>query len=527
MSEEERKQQYLRSEIIDQGYNPEDFTTYMGSIRGDEGLSIENWTFEDLQKVVAQFKELISQNQQQQQTPEQEQEQEIPQTDETQNQDNNILNNQNVEEGHEQQQDIESAIKDSTVPVEKPIQKSTSKEFPNDPFEEYEEIINTEKLQSNEITEKNDLYITISNPVKVKDGFFSSSYFNYTIKTNPVGYSAIRKVSDFTFLYETLPIINSAVFNPTLPHFEFGLKDDSPKKMLYIQNYMNSLIENKFFRTLPIVFEFLTLPQEKWNKLRLEKYAKLKPPTLSKMPTLEGQIYINISKFEDNKAFKIKEEINKKTEAYDALNTAMDELLATIEKLSLCYRSLAKSLLDLTKSHKDNQILNKFFNRLLSLTKTWARDYIVESNFLKDEFKYFFKYINKENSSFLKKYDEYKYSRDEYKSKYEKVKKLPQRTKKDLDLVKSLRRTYGLELLAVNDEYQKLNERHANRCSLQFMKYNNKKDTILQDYDKCIKLFNINEEPNNSGTTSSQEQNELENDWVIENQEVKKEENNQ
>ena len=46
MSEEERKQQFLRSEIIDQGYNPDDFTTYMGSLRGEEGLNIENWTFE-------------------------------------------------------------------------------------------------------------------------------------------------------------------------------------------------------------------------------------------------------------------------------------------------------------------------------------------------------------------------------------------------------------------------------------------------------------------------------------------------
>lgn len=523
MSEEERKQQFLRSEIIDQGFNPDDFTTFMGSLRGEEGLDIANWTFEDLQKVVGQFKELIAQNQQQQQTSEPEQEQEQPQPDETQNQDNNEVNNQNVEEGHEQL-DTQSDAKDSTVPPER---KSISIQFPNDPFVEYEEIIKAEKLQNNDLTEINDLYVTVSNPVRVKDGFFSSSYFNYTIKTSPVGYNVVRKVSDFTFLYETLPIINSAVFNPALPHFEFGLKDDSPKKMLYIQNYMNSLVENKFFRTLPIVFEFLSLPQEKWNKLRLEKYAKIKPTSLSKMPTLEGQFNININKSEDSKALKIKDEINKKTEAYDALNTAMDELLATIEKLSLCFKSLAKSLFDLTKSYTDNQVLNGFFNRLLNLTKVWARDYIVESNFLKDEFKYFFKYINKENASFLKKYDEFKYVRDEYKSKFEKVKKLAARTKKDIDMVKSLRRDYGLQLLAVNDEYKKLNERHANRCSLQFMKYNNKKNVILQNFDKCVKLFNINEDPNSNASASTQEQNEIDNEWIIENPEVKKEENNQ
>ena len=514
----EAKQQYLRSEIIEQGYNPEDFSAYMGNIRGEEGLNIENWTFSDLQQVVSQFKSEFAQYQQQQQQQQTEQ----PEQNEVQNEDNNNFNNQNVEEGHEQQgKDDINKENSSQASKPVPINSSSSKEFkfPNDPFEEYEEIIKTLKLENNDITEKNDLFITISNPTKVKDGFFSSSYYNYTVKTSPVGYNVVRKLSDFTFLYEILPIINSGVFNPVLPHFEFGLKDDAPKKMLYIQNYLNSLIENKFFRTLPIVFDFITLPQDKWNKLRLEKYSKLKPPSLSKMPTLEGELHINISRFEDNKGLKIKDEINKKTEAYDGLNNAMDELLATIDKLSSCYRTLAKSLLDLTKYHKDNQILYGFFNRLLSLTKIWARDYFEEENFLKDEFKYFFKFINKENVSFLKKYDEFKETRDEYKSKYEKVKKLSNRTQKDLDLIKNLRRDYGLELLMVNNEYQKLIERQANRCTQQFMKYNNKKDVILQNFNKCVKLFNINEEPNDTGTTTQQEQNEAGNEGVGQNNE--------
>ena len=60
------------------------------------------------------------------------------------------------------------------------------------------------------------------------------------------------------------------------------------------------------------------------------------------------------------------------------------------------------------------------------------------------------------------------------------------------------------------------------------MKFNNKKDVILQDYDKCMKLFNINEDPNNIGTASSEkEQNEIDMEWLTDNLEVKKEENNQ
>ncbi len=511
----EEKQQYLRSEIIEQGYDPDEFSNYMGSLREDNSLDLETWSFADLQTVVNNFRAQMAQRQQQiqnnpqeeqyqekEQVQGQEQQQEIPQTQEA-----------NTNDLPQEGNDIESAVKDSTIPekLENKIQNPGTT-LPKDPFEEFELVKKVGLLKKNDITDQNNLNITISNPVKVKGGIFASSYYQYTVQTNPVGYKAVRKLSDFTFLYETLPIINSAVFNPVLPHFEFGLKDDSPKKMLYIQNYMNSLIENKFFRTLPIVFEFLTLPQEQWNKKRNDYYSKLKPPSLSKMPTLEGEIHIKINKFEDNKGLKIKEEISKKEEAFDNLNNAMDEILVNLEKISLNFKLLAKSYFDLAKCYKDNESLLSFFKRLLALTKTWAKDFIRQRDFLKDEVKYYFKFMNKENVSYLKKYDEFKVSRDEYKSKFEKIKKMPNRTIKDLETLQKLRIDYGCQLLAVNSEYQKLQERQANRCLIKFAKYHENKDILIQNMNNCIKLFNINEsESNIVDQHQEQEQEEVEN----------------
>ena len=494
----EEKQLFLRNEIIDQGYNPEAFSNYMGSLRGENGLDLETWSFQDLQKVVNDFKSQMAQHQQNQtEMP--------PQQNEFQNQEQE----QNAQQN--QEQDIEGAVKDNTVPEkaeQKPVANSDSNVFPNDPFEKYEQIIKTGKLKNNDITEQNNLFVTISNPKKVNPGLFSASYFQYDVQTNPVGYKVVRKVSDLTFLYDTLPLFNSAVFNPVLPHFEFGLKDDSQKKMLYIQNYVNSLVENRFFRTLPIVFQFLSLPQEEWNKLRQDNYSKLKPLPLSSMPTFEGELHIDINKLDDTKGTKIKDEINKKSEAFDCLNAAMDEILATIEKLNLCYKTLAKSLLDLTKSHKDHEVLFGFFNRLNNLVKIWARDCLKQRDFFRDDLKYYFKFMNKENVSYLKKCEEFRVARDDYKSKYDKVKKMPNKLPKDIEMVQKLRRNYGLQLLMVNSEYQKLLERQAYRCIQQFVKYSDKKDVILQDYNNCIKLFNINEEQNNIDTGDQQQQNQ-------------------
>ena len=177
----EEKQLYLRTEIIDQGYNPEDFSSFMGSIRGDNNLDLDTWSFADLQTVVTQFKSQISQIQnQQQQYPQQNENQEQPQ-EQPQEQNNNDTA-QNAKED-----DIEGAVKDTIVPekLEQKISNSDNK-FPNDAFDEYELIIKTGSLEKNEITDQNNLFVTVTNPVKVKASIFSSAYYQYTVETSPV-----------------------------------------------------------------------------------------------------------------------------------------------------------------------------------------------------------------------------------------------------------------------------------------------------------------------------------------------------
>jgi sorting nexin-7/30/sorting nexin-8 len=500
----EDKQQFLRSQIMDRGYSTEEFTNFLGNIRGEEGLDLNNWSLADLQEVVNQF---TSQYQYQDQQP---QGQTYPQTNEIQNQEQNFNNNNNSSQEENPNTSQDNEVQEKTE--QKPANNS-AKGFPKDPFELYEHSVLTKKLEKTVITDNDDLFVTIKEPVRIKKGVFSSAYYQYTVETSPVGFKVVRRVSDFTFLYEKLPIYNSAVFNPVLPHFEIGLKDESPKKMLYIQNYVNSLVENPFFRTLPIVFEFLTLPQEEWEKKKQETYSKVKPPSLANMPTLEGVLNVKINKTEDNKAVKLKSEIDKKVEGFDEINIAMDELLASIEKVSLCFKSVARAFLNLSKAHKQNEVMFEIFKRLLNLSKTWSSNYLKERDFIRDELKYYFKFMNKENVSYLKKYEAFKMARDDYKNKYEKVKKMPAKSQKEVDSVLKLRRDYGLQLIMVNSEYDKLMERQSRRFLNQFVKYNQNKDTILHNFNNCIKLFNINEKTNdleNAQQDRQQSQDEIE-----------------
>ena len=480
----QEKQEYLRQEIMEQGYDGNAFFVFISSIRGEEEVDLDSWSFEDLKSVVAQFKSQYNQNQ-------------------------NEVNQESAEE-QGQNNSNEPPQQNQEMEEKKEVEKKPTSEndFPNDLLDPLYKVMKTEKMVPNEISDKRNLFITISNPQKVKQGLLSMAYYQYDMQTEPMGYKVVRKVNDFTFLYETLPLFNCAVFNPILPHFEFGLKDDSPKKMLYIQNYMNSLVENIFFRTLPIIYEFLTLPQVKWNSKRME-YAKMKTLPISKMPTLEGELIVNINKEEDAKALKIKEEINKKTEALDSINSTVDEILNCFDKLNTLYKNLGKALLDLEKVYQSNETMNGFFNRLKTLSVIWSDDYPKIKEVFKDDFKYFFKYMNKENVSYLKKFEEFRVTREDYKKNYEKIKRLQIRQPKDLETIKTLRVEYGLQLLMVNDEYKKLIERQAYRCMVQFMKYNENQNTILKDYENCRKLFIINqqqENPEESGENQNQEQ---------------------
>lgn len=54
-------------------------------------------------------------------------------------------------------------------------------------------VIKTVNLQLNEISDNNNLYITISNPQKVKAGLLSLPYFQYEMQTQPVDIKLLEK----------------------------------------------------------------------------------------------------------------------------------------------------------------------------------------------------------------------------------------------------------------------------------------------------------------------------------------------
>ena len=124
--------------------------------------------------------------------------------------------------------------------------------------------------------------------------FTSSTEF--IVETKKVGWKTIRKISDFEFLNQKLNLINPEIFNP----FFYINKSNSIDAIMtnainYLQIYINSLVQNSYLRTLPIVYDFITLSPEEWEKIKVTKYDIIKERNQrSQIPNLEGYFKIKI-----------------------------------------------------------------------------------------------------------------------------------------------------------------------------------------------------------------------------------------
>ena len=488
----DKKQQYLRTEILDKGYDPKEFNDYICSVRNEENIDLNNWTLEELSQVVKSFVE-ESQNKENQNEQKEQENNQIENTEKNENTDS--INDQGPNPKPEPEQKPKEKEKDNYVNNLNLTQSTISITPKSDAYDYYERRVICTKLEKNNITDREDIFIVVTEPQKVKPGFFSMTYYQYVIKVYPLNIEVVRKVSDFYFLSQKLPLIDPVSYIPELPTFSFGVKDDSPEKLRFYQNYLNLLIENKYLRTIPIVYDFITLPQNMWNDKAKKVYSKIKEPqSFSDIPSLNGERLVRIKKEDEKKANTIKDDITAKNEIYKELGQHFDELLLNLDKISSNLKNASICFKLLEKRYMNNKILNQIYGNLFNVFKVWGDDYIIQKNLIRDEIKYFFLFISKELNAFLRNFENYRLARDNYKGMFDKVKKYKTPSKEDLDLLKSAKKYYGFELVEINNEYINLMKRQGKRLMKQFMKYKDSKNILFQDLKNCCGINNFQEQ---------------------------------
>ena len=239
------KQTFLRENILEKGYDPEDFMKLLQTKKGDQGLDLASWSMEELNEAVKEFTKENS-NLEIDNNP-----QDISPKDE------NDLNN---EPPADEIYDLDKFSKDHPEGI--------------GGKEEYGKCAITEFSQ---FSGKNDVVVKVSNPEKVSGGIFSKSFISYTVETQPFGFRTKKRYSDFLWLRKTLSLMYSnCVIPPLCKKNYYDRFNDAliNKRMRSIEKFLNGLLIHPLIKNSQILFDFLSVQNEADFYKKKEKICK-------------------------------------------------------------------------------------------------------------------------------------------------------------------------------------------------------------------------------------------------------------
>ena len=515
MSEEslENKRNYIKKEIVDKGYNIKDFENYLSKEKSQEIIDLNKIEFMEIQAYIIQFQAKNQINQSQQNQTNQSQQNQI-------NKSKKELSKNTSEGSDEEPEDLWGDFDDlkinkndyydnrSSIIIkelsldeyrEKEKLKSVEKEDRdyNSPFDQKFLNIMGKKLEANNLTKLDNLFIEVNNPVLIKTGVFSRSYVQYTISSKDLSAKVDRKLSDFEWLYNRLSFLYPKRILSVLPPSHMNLKDDSDKKITYLSLFINSLASNIFIRSTPIFKDFITLSQNDFNAKKATIYDKLdRPKKINDEYTMKGEFNIEISKKKDFKAMRIKDEIQQKDQLFEKLTNSINVLMSSFENMIKYYKDVALQFKALETAYKNDGILDKQFSRLEEIMNKWSEGLSHQHEFFRDEIKYYFKFMQKEIKETEKLFNCFKVSRDNYINQYNKAQKTIKYKNKEEETSEKYRNEYGFNLYMLLNEYENLHKRLQIRMKKQFIKLSKEKDKFSKDYSIFNELLNFNEEKN-------------------------------
>ena len=513
MSEEslENKKSYIKKEIEDKGFNVKDFENYLSKEKSQTSLDLEKIQFMEIQAYVVQYQANNQNKKSQTTSTNQNQQKNVPKKAKKNSSDDGDEEEpedlwgdfDDLKISNDNYYDDKSSIinKELTLQEYKEKEKLSSVEKEdkdyNSPFDQKFFNIIGKKLESNDLTQKENLYLEVSNPVLIKTGVFSRSYVQYTISAKELSSKVDRKLSDFEWLYSKLSFLYPKRISSVLPPSHMNLKDDSDKKITYLSLFINSLSSNVFIRSTPIFKDFITLSQNDFNAKKATIYDKLeRPKKINDEYTLTGEFNIEISKKKDFKAMGIKDEIQQKDQLFEKLTNSINVLMSAFENIIKYYKDVGVQFKALETAYKNDGVLDKQFSKLEEIMNKWSEGITHQYDFFRDEIKYYFKFMQKEIKETERLYNCFKSSRDSYMNQYNKAKKAVKNKNKEEEMSDKYRNEYAFNLYMVLKEYDYLHKRQQTRMRKQFIKLCKEKETFTKDYNIFNELLSYDAEKN-------------------------------
>ena len=423
---EEQKQNYLRENILDKGYEAEDFVTYLTSKKGDEGINLGNWSLEELKSVVQEY---ISNNPL---NNKQEAENNINQANNTipnnlvqnpiltQNinninnlnnidtnsppglnpyqypnillnngmMNNNMININNINNMNLDPNLLNSNLTNNINSGNVFLPKDENDNLINSQGEQTDiyGITNTETIyclfsEKNELAKHDNVKIEIALGEKKPGTFFSKAYQTYIITVPKLNLKVSRRYSDFEWLRQILVYIFSSSVIPPIPK-KNKLGGDRfneeflEKRTRTLEKFLNLLLEDPNIKSSQLFYEFLSI--EELNKFYDMKkhynHYKL-PQTLKEYKTLNGQLDIKVDDSREIFYQNIKDQteinqelLSKLNKQFKLINNEMNMVVLRLEEIS---KTCEELFLHSVKYNENDDIKISYYE-LNEMFKHWS-----------------------------------------------------------------------------------------------------------------------------------------------------------
>ena len=380
---QEEKQNYLRENILEKGYDTNKFIDFLKSKKGEEGGDISSWSMPDLQEVVQEFISLDSlapiQQQQQQQND---------QNDSTDNKEANIIdNNQVIPQINETYTQINQNVEDSGEIKEEDFGIIIP------------DFIDCKESEKTELCKYDKIEITVNDPKKVDKGFFSKAYIDFAVTTNPCNLIVRRQHSEFVWLRERLSILFNTNVLPRLPK-KGKVNGDLHinKRMRNLEKFLNYLAKDPLIKSSQIFFDFLSVENEEEYNKRKKIYNKMRTPTeFNEIKSINGKIRIKVSKLKENNIENIRDNAALNETAFKKFNQNFKEFreeMNTVISRVLSFSPLFDKLIKISTNFAEDEIITESYRQMKNIFNSWADVLKKQTSFFCNDIKEYFKLLS-------------------------------------------------------------------------------------------------------------------------------------
>ena len=448
---EEEKQNYLRENILDKGYEAENFVSFLIEKKGDEGVDLNNWSLNELKLLVQEYilaHPRIDNSQTQNNTPLPQQIQPnlqqninpiqaqnpMPVQTPIINMNQNINSNYNINNinpgmnmginmnmgNNLINNNINNNLNNNDNIMNNTNDVSQNNNNTNYPVYSQDNGIYNEQNQTTDIygitnvetvlcsiTEKSELskfeniQIEMALGEKVPGSLFSKAYMTFIITTSPLNFKVRRRYSDFEWLRQILLNFYSSSVIPPIPKKNKigGDRFDEVfllKRKRNLEKFLKSLLNDPVIKVSQILYDFLSIEEESKFNHKKKNYNNFRIPTsLNNYKSPDGKLNIAIN--EDKEIFyqNIKDNIELNQELLTKFNKNLKQLnndiTTVVNRMDEISKICDELFLNSVKYSDLNDIKISYY-QLKDMFKDWSIALRKESNNINVNLREYFKY---------------------------------------------------------------------------------------------------------------------------------------